>query len=133
MRNRALASAAVIFFASGAARAQDDGCRFAPSLTPARDTSADLRCFPQRIALANGAVRSADRTSPLSIVLASVGGAGVATFIGFGVAGQSQLVNGAIPATAWDSVRVDYAVANVALSIGLTALVAGVVLMLTHH
>lgn len=130
---KAVFAGAVIFFASGAARAQDDGCKPLPTLTPVRDNVADLRCFPQRIASPGHGAREPDRTSPLAIVLASVGTAGIGTFIGFGIAGQSQLVNGVAPRSAWDSVRVDYAIANVGLAIGVTALVTSIVLILTHH
>lgn len=132
MRMIAACVGAAIFSASTFARADDDGCKLAPSLTPARDTVADLRCFPQRIASRTSSSDSG-RASPLSIVMASVGGAGIATFIGFGLAGSSQFGNGNVPTSTIDSVRVDYAVANVALSIGVTALVTGIVLLLTHH
>jgi hypothetical protein len=132
MRKAAVWGVAILMSIESVSFAQEDGCKMIPSLTPARDTASDLRCFPQRIALSSSAHEDS-RTSPLSIVLASVGGAGIATFIGFGIAGASQFNNGSLPAQVRDEVRIDYAIANVALAVGLTALVTGIVLMLTHH
>ena len=129
--------ASVVFcgvFFCGVSHAQDDGCKAVPVLTPARDTAGDLRCFPQRIATRATPNSDSSHASTFSIVLASIGGAGIATFIGFGIAGQAQLGTGNnVAQSTIDSVRVDYAIANVALSVGLTALVTAVALILTHH
>jgi hypothetical protein len=125
--------ASIVFF-SAAARAQDDGCKQVPLLTPARDTAGDLRCFPQALATRTAAASDSGHASTFSIVLASIGGAGIATFIGFGIAGQAQLGTGNnVPQSTLDSVRVDYAIANVALSVGITALVTSIALILLRH
>jgi len=126
----AVVMASLLFCAH--ARAQDDGCKQVPIFTPARDSADDLRCFPQRIAT-NAARDGSGHASTFSIVLAAIGGAGVATFIGFGIAGEAQLGAGNVPQPTIDSVRVDYAIANVALSVGITALVTSIALMLTHR
>jgi hypothetical protein len=65
-------------------------------------------------------------------VLASVGGVGIGTFIGFGIGGSSLLASGGAPSSALESVRIDYAIANVALAVGLTSLVTAIVLALVH-
>ncbi len=125
--------ASIVFF-SGAARAQDDGCKQMPVLTPARDTVGDLRCFPQQTATRTTTSADSSHASVFSIVLASIGGAGIATFIGFGIAGQAQLGSGSgVSQPTIDSVRVDYAIANVALSVGITALVTSIALILTKN
>jgi hypothetical protein len=116
----------------GVAHAQDTGCKPMPIFTPARDDVSELRCFPappRPIAR----VGARDSTSPLSIVLAGVGTAGLGAFIGFGIGGNSQLVNGVAPRSAEGSIRVDYAIANVGLAVGITALVTSIVLIVTHH
>jgi hypothetical protein len=124
----------MILFGATAARAQDTGCKPMPTFTPGRDDVTELRCFPMRPVprrIHEGGDHEA--TSPLAIVLAGVGTAGLGAFIGFGIGGQSQLVNGIAPPSALDSVRVDYAIANVGLAVGVTALVTSIVLILTHH
>jgi hypothetical protein len=126
-----VAFAAALILSSGAAHAQD-GCKPLPTFTPARNDVSELRCFPLRNVV-HPVGGDHETTSPLAIVLAGVGTAGLGTFIGFGIGGQSQLVNGIAPRSAESSVRVDYAIANVGLAVGLTALVTSIVLVLTHH
>ena len=130
MHKSALAGV-MILLASTVARAQDNGCKPMPTFTPARDDVTELRCFSQSPLRPIRGER--DTTSPLALVLAGVGTAGLGAFIGFGIGGQSQLVNGIAPSAALDSVRVDFAIANVALAVGLTALVTSIVLVVTHH
>jgi hypothetical protein len=130
MHKAAFASALILV--SHVAHAQDNGCKPLPTFTPARNDVSELRCFPVRTAL-HPLGGDHEATSPLAIVLAGVGTAGLGTFIGFGIGGQSQLVNGITPLSAESSVRIDYAIANVGLAVGLTALVTSIVLVLTHH
>jgi hypothetical protein len=133
MRKTSRATLAALVFCAHAAHAQDVGCKEVPVLTPARDTAGDLRCFPQRLATRAPDTSDSGHASIFSIVLASVGGAGIATFIGFGLGGQSLFGNGDVSSSTVAAVRADYAVANVALSVGITALVTSIVLVLTHH
>jgi hypothetical protein len=103
-------------------------------LTPAMQSAGDLRCFPAVSKASWAHVGGVETKTPVfPIALASVGAAGIATFIGFGIGGASLLVGGAAPSSALDTVRVDYAIANVALAVGVTSLVTAVVLALVHH
>jgi hypothetical protein len=129
--HRAAFAGAMIFFGSGLAHA-DDGCKPMPTFTPARNDVTELRCFPQH-AIFHPTPADHESASPLSLVLAGVGTAGLGAFIGFGLGGKSQQVNGVTPHTAESSVRVDFAVANVSLAVGLAALVTSIVLIVTHH
>lgn len=134
---RHLAFVSVLGTLATAAHAEDmAGCIEGPVLTPGTGSAGDLRCFPTVVTkrawvpVGHGVET---KTPIFPIALASVGAAGVATFIGFGIGGSSMLVGGAAPSSALESVRVDYAIANVALAVGVTALVTAVVLALVHH
>jgi len=120
-----------------ASDAQTAGCAEVPVLTPATQTASDLRCFPLENRAFGGAPRAKGRerearAAVFPLVLGSLGAAAIGTFIGFGIGGSSLLANGATPQTL-DSVRIDYAIANVALAVGLTSLVTAVVLALVRR
>jgi hypothetical protein len=115
----------VLLLAATSARAQlTPGCAEMPVLTPARVTPGDLRCFPETQAARSRAAHAPERTSLLPTVLGAVGGVSLGVAIGFGVAGASQ---------SHDWARIDSAIANVALSVGLTSLVTAIVLALIHR
>lgn len=128
LRNQAMsASLVVTFVASVSARANAD-CTELPVLTPAAQTASDLRCFGPDLLPKRAKVDGArGHGSIFPAVLATVGGMGIGSFIGFRLGGSALLD----PRS--DAVRNDYAVANVALSIGVTALVTGIVLLLVSE
>jgi hypothetical protein len=99
------------------------GCVDVPVLTPATQAASDLHCFEPTLALTG--VKTPERhISPVPFVLGSVGAIAIGTAIGFGI-GAAQIDD-------QDTIRVMHAVANMALSVGLTALVTAVVLALVH-
>ncbi len=117
----------VTFVMSVAPRANAD-CTEWPVLAPAVQTASDLRCFGPDLLPRKAKVDAAHaHGSIFPAVLATVGGVGIGTFIGFRLGGSALLD----PRS--DAVRNDYAVANVALSIGVTALVTGIVLLLVSE
>lgn len=103
-------------------------CAPSPVLTPATVTPSDLRCFPVA-PTAHRAQTTRDHAPLFPLVLGSVGAGAIGIAIGFGVGGASV----GLSPQASESVRVDFAVANVALSVGLTSLVTAIVLALVHH
>jgi hypothetical protein len=120
------ALALLVLLAPSVARADDPGCVEGPVLTPATLTASDLRCFPLRTTFPRVPPKLEGRTSVLPIVLGVVGAAAIGTSIGFGI-GAASLTDDAT------AIRVDHAVANVALTVGVTALVTAIVLALVHR
>ena len=128
---RALVMVLVLLLPAAARAQESSGCApgslFGPILTPATLTPADLRCFP--LAPPKRAIAAArDRTPVFPLALGATGAAAIGVAIGFGVGGASLDASSSSGA-----VRVDYAIANVALSIGLTSLVTAIVLALVHR